>query len=141
MPWDGEVEAGDLFRCTQEYTSPTFTVEEGAVIMVHHISSEDPSLIYIMTDKSQAKLARYTLPRLRLPSLIGHFIFVRSYMPALRKRFDELSCMGLSTAEKFWILHESRPPRKKLKPHGVIARTLTKRADWEPAAGGSAAKK
>ena len=146
MSWDGEVERGDLFRCIIEYTSPTFTVEQGAVIMVHRKSSEDSSLIYIMTDKSQAKLDPYSLPRLLRHSLVKHFIFVRSYMPALRKRFDELSCMGLSTAEKFWFLHEARPPRKKLKPIGVdepgvaAPRTMTTRAPWQPA-GGSAAKK
>merc|ERR1711862_679064 len=131
MPWDGEVEPGDLWRCTGKYTSPTFNAEVGDQIMVHRVSPADAGLVFVMQNKDQANQRKTTLPRLRLPSLIKYFIFVRSYN-TWREELEELICMGLSTAEKFWILHESRAPRKKLKPHGVNApRTMTARADWE----------
>ena len=132
----------------EEYTSPTFTAQNGDLFIVHSVSPYDPDLIFIMNDESQATVSRHLLPRLRRSILTKYFVFVRSYLDIpSRELLAGLNAEGLSTEEKFWILHKMRGPRTKVKPHGGNApgfaspRTFTNRADWQPAAGGSVAKK
>jgi hypothetical protein len=121
MSWDGLIERGDLFRYihTQEYTSPTLKLANGDVFIVHSVSPHDKDLIFIMDNEDQATDARHLLPRMRRSILIKYCVFVRSYLDIKsREVFERFSGEGLSTEQKFWMLHNMRGTRTKIKPHG-----------------------